>query len=60
MCGRKASSEAAIHAMKELSEMEQSEAIPLFDAANAFNSVNRYYPQPTKSWLIVKQEKVQL
>ena len=41
MCGRKAGSEAAIHAMKELFEREQSEAVLLVDAANAFNSVNR-------------------
>ena len=39
MCGRKAGSEAAIHAMKELFEMEQS--VLLVDAANAFNYVNR-------------------
>ena len=41
MCGRKAGSEAAIHAMKELFEREQSEAVLLVDAANAFNIVNR-------------------
>jgi len=41
MCGRKAGSDAAFHAMKELFEMEQSEAVLLVDAANAFNSVNR-------------------
>ena len=41
MCGRKAGSEAAIHAMKELFEMEESEAVLLVDAVNAFNSVNR-------------------
>ena len=41
MCGRKAGSEAAIHAMKELFEREQSEAVLLVDAANAFNTVNR-------------------
>ena len=41
MCGRKAGSEAAIHAMKEMFEAEQSEAVLLVDAANAFNSVNR-------------------
>ena len=40
ICGRKAGSEAAIHAMKELFKMEQSEAVLLVDAANAFNSVD--------------------
>ena len=41
MCGCEAESEAAIHAMKELFGREQSEAVLLVDAANAFNSVNR-------------------
>ena len=41
ICGRKAGSEAAIHAMKELFEMEQSEAVPFVDATIVFNSVNR-------------------
>jgi len=40
MCVRKADSEAAINAIKELFEMEHSEAILLVDAAYAFNSVN--------------------
>lgn len=41
MCGRKAGSEAAIHAMKHMFENEISEAVLLVDAANAFNNVNR-------------------
>jgi len=41
MCGRKAGSEAAIHAIKELFEMEQSEAVLFVEAANALNSVNK-------------------
>jgi len=40
MCGRKADSEAAINAMKELFEIEQSEAVLLVDVASAFKSVN--------------------
>ena len=41
MCRRKSGSEAAVHAMKEFFEAEQSEAVPLVDAADAFNNVNR-------------------
>ena len=41
MCGRKAGSEAAIHAMKQMYENERSDAVILVDAANAFNNVNR-------------------
>ena len=53
MCGRKAGSETAIHAMKKLFEMEQSDAVNLADAVNAFNSVNGHiceiieWEQPT-------------
>ena len=41
ICGRKAGSEAVVHAMKELFEREESKAVLLDDAANAFNTVNR-------------------
>jgi len=43
MCsGQTAGSEAAIHAMRELFKNEESEAVLLVDAANAFNNINRY------------------
>ena len=42
MCsGQSSGSEAAIHAMRDLFEEEESEAVLLVDAANAFNSINR-------------------
>lgn len=41
MCGRKGGSEAAIHAMKDMFDNNQSDAVLLVDAANAFNRVNR-------------------
>lgn len=42
MCaGQRAGSEAAIHAMRDMFESEESEAVLLVDAANAFNSINR-------------------
>ncbi|XP_057308551.1 uncharacterized protein LOC130646905 [Hydractinia symbiolongicarpus] len=42
MCsGQKSSSEAAIHAMREVFDSEETEAVLLVDAANAFNSINR-------------------
>ena len=42
MCsGQAAGSEAVIHSMREMFENEESEAILLVDAANAFNSINR-------------------
>ena len=41
MFARKAGSEAAIHAIKELFEMERSEAVLIVNTANAFNNVNR-------------------
>ena len=39
--GFEAGAEAAIHAMKELYEEENSEAVIMIDASNAFNSMNR-------------------
>ena len=41
MCsGQSSGSEAAIHAMRDLFEEEESKAVLLVDAANAFNSIN--------------------
>ena len=39
--GLKGGSEAAIHAMKEIFDMESTDAIILVDAENAFNKLNR-------------------
>lgn len=39
--GQEASSEAAIHAMRSVFHDDQSEAVLLVDATNAFNSLNR-------------------
>ena len=42
MCaGHKSGSEAAIHAIRELFEHDNSDAVLLMDASNAFNSLNR-------------------
>ncbi|XP_066918884.1 uncharacterized protein [Clytia hemisphaerica] len=39
--GQEAGCEAAIHAMKDVFDHEDTEAVLLIDAANAFNSINR-------------------
>ena len=39
--GLKGGAEAAIHAMKEIYELETTDAVILVDAANAFNRLNR-------------------
>ena len=42
MCaGHESGCEAAIHAMNQIFNEEDSEAVPLIDASNAFNAVNR-------------------
>ena len=40
MCGRSSGSEAAIYAMRRMFQHENSEAVILVDAANAFNNLN--------------------
>jgi hypothetical protein len=40
--GMKGGAEAAIHAMKDIYELENTDAVILVDAANAFNRLNRY------------------
>lgn len=40
--GIKSGSEAAVHAMRELFDDDESEALILVDAKNAFNGMNRY------------------
>ena len=39
--GQDAGCEAAIHALRDIYEQEECEAVMLIDASNAFNSVNR-------------------
>ena len=41
MCGHKSGSEAAIHAMKRMYKNDNTDAVLLVDAENAFNSLNR-------------------
>ena len=51
--GQNAGSEAAIHALRELFERPETEAIILVDASNAFNNLNRQvalqHPVPVPS-----------
>ena len=39
--GHEAGCEATVHAMKEIQELDETEAILLVDAENAFNTINR-------------------
>ena len=41
MCGHKSGSEAAIHAMRRMFQNNNTDAVILVDAANAFNNLNR-------------------
>lgn len=41
MCGHKSESEAAIHAMRVMYERDDSDAVLLVNAENAFNSLNQ-------------------
>lgn len=41
MCGRSSGSEAAIHAMRRMFQDNNTEAVIMVDAANAFNNLNR-------------------
>jgi len=41
MCGRSSGSEGAIHAMRRMYASENTDAVILVDAANAFNNLNR-------------------
>ena len=41
MCGRSSGSEGAIHAMRRMYENDNTDAVILVDAANAFNNLNR-------------------
>ena len=39
--GHKSRSEAAIHAMSSISDADETDAVLLIDASNAFNALNR-------------------
>ena len=39
--GHKSASEAAIHAMSSISDADETDAVLLIDASNAFNALNR-------------------
>ena len=41
ICGQSSGSDAAIHAMRRMFQHENSDALVLFDAAKAFNNLNR-------------------
>jgi len=41
MCGHSSGSEGAIHAMRRMYASENTDTVILFDAANAFNNLNR-------------------
>ena len=48
--GHKSGAEAAIHAMHDMLKVEETEAILLIDADNAFNSINRTVILRNISW----------
>ena len=48
--GHKSGAEAAIHAMHDIFKVEETEAILLIDADNAFNSINRTVMLRNISW----------